>query len=425
MTILTKMQEQWKLTAGEMRRYLKPVTLILCGLLLFFFGILLNISVEKFGRDMSGATYELQKSLYERFGTTLDADERAQIVSDADALNREYNALIEQYLGEYDIHSEDDYDLLVMTAQDTEEERYDEAAARWGAENLTSLSETCWAILADKEPLNHLNYQRRAMASVIQYFKAYDRLQEEYRTTGTVKMELDGSGAEANEKTLAPLLADLKRDKVSLLSVNSHWLFFRDCMRDEWGLLIFMLCAFVTVPLLIGNRLEGVQPMQLTSREGRRVLPRQLGAAVGCAVLVNLAADLVFYLVFFHGQYDTGFLLDCPVNAGALGERFVFDLTYRQFVELSFADLLAVSLLLTCAVFVMSYFCKNYIVAAAVSIPLVIVCNGWYGELTKYGYPFHYRAMPFAVLTLLPAAAVVAAVCVFIWKTRREDYLYG
>ena len=64
-------------------------------------------------------------------------------------------------------------------------------------------------------------------------------------------------------------------------------------------------------------------------------------------------------------------------------------------------------------------------VAAAVSIPLVIVCNGWYGELTKYGYPFHYRAMPFAVLTLLPAAAVVTAVCVFIWKTRREDYLYG
>lgn len=40
-------------------------------------------------------------------------------------------------------------------------------------------------------------------------------------------------------------------------------------------------------------------------------------------------------------------------------------------------------------------------------------------------YPFYYRAMPFAVLTLLPAAAIVTAVCVFIWKTRREDYLYG
>ena len=423
MTILMKLKKEAELTAGEMRRYLKPVTLALCGLMLFFFGIMLNISAEKVGMNLRGASYELQKSLYERFGTTLDAGERTQIVSDADALNREYNALIEQYLGEYDIHSEADYDLLIMAAQDTEDENYNKAAARWGAENLAPLAETCYTILADKESLDNVNYQRRAMALVLRYFEAYESLQEEYRTTGTVKMALDGSGAEADEKTLAPLLADLKQDTTSLLSIGSHWFFFRDCMRDEWGLLVLMLCAFVTAPLLIVNRLWGVQPMQFASREGRRVLFRQLGAAMCCTVLVNLAADLVFYRVIFHGKYDTGFLLNCPINAGAMGERFLLDLTYGQFVGLSFANLLAVSLLLTCAVFAVSYYCKNYIIAIATSIPMVIVCNGWYGELTKYGYPFHDRAVPFAVMALVPFALIAAAVCVFVWKTRREDFL--
>lgn len=422
MTILMNLKKESKLLWGEMRRYLKPVTLALCGLMLFLFGILLNISAEKVGMNLRGASYELQKSLYERFGTTLDAGERAQIVSDADALDRKYNALIEEYLGEYDIHSEADYDLLTMTAQDTEDERYDQAAARWGAENLAPLAETCYTILADKEPLDDVNYQRRAVASVIRYFEAYESLQEEYRTTGTVKMALDGSNKEADETILAPLLADLKQDTTSLLSIDSHWLFFRDCMRDEWGLLVLMLCAFVTAPLLIGNRLWGVQPMQFASREGRRVLYRQLGAAMLCTVLVNLAADCVFYRVLFHGKYDTGFLLDCPINAGAMGERFVFDLTYRQFVGLSFANLMAVSLLLTCAVFALSYYGKNYIIAIAASIPMVIVCNGWYKELTKYGYPFHDRAVPFAVMALVPVVLIAAAVCVFVWKTRREDY---
>ena len=423
MTILMNLKKESKLLWGEMRRYLKPVTLALCGLMLFLFGILLNISAEKVGMNLRGASYELQKSLYERFGTTLDAGERAQIVSDADALDRKYNALIEEYLGEYDIHSEADYDLLTMTAQDTEDERYDQAAARWGAENLAPLAETCYTILADKEPLDDVNYQRRAVASVIRYFEAYESLQEEYRTTGTVKVTLDGSGAEADETVLAPLLADLKEDTTSLLSIDSHWLFFRDCMRDEWGLLVLMLCAFVTAPLLIGNRLWGVQPMQFASREGRRVLYRQLGAAMLCAVLVNLAADCLFYRVLFHGKYDTGFLLDCPINAGAMGERFVFDLTYWQFVGLSFVNLLAVSLLLTCAVFAVSYYGKNYIIAIAASIPMVIVCNGWYKELTKYGYPFHDRAMPFAVIAFVPVALIAAAVCVFVWKTRHEDNL--
>ena len=423
MTILMNLKKECKLLWGEMRRYLKPVTLALCGLMLFLFGILLNISAEKVGMNLRGASYELQKSLYERFGTTLDAGERTQIVSDADALNREYNALIEQYLGEYDIHSETDYDLLIMAAQDTEDENYNKAAARWGAENLAPLAETCYTILADKESLDNVNYQRRAMASVLQFFEAYESLQEEYRTTGTVKMALDGSNKEADETILAPLLADLKQDTTSLLSIDSHWLFFRDCMRDEWGLLVLMLCAFVTAPLLIGNRLWDVQPMQFASREGRRILLRQLGAAMLCAVLVNLAADCVLYRVLFCGRYDTRFLLDCPINAGALGERFVLDLTYRQFVGLSFANLLAVSLLLTCVIFGVSYYCKNYIIAIAASVPLVIACNGWYGELTKYGYPFHDRAMPFAVIAFVPVALIAAAVCVFIWKTRREDNL--
>ena len=236
MTILMKLKKEAELTAGEMRRYLKPVTLALCGLMLFFFGIMLNISAEKVGMNLRGASYELQKSLYERFGTTLDAGERTQIVSDADALNREYNALIEQYLGEYDIHSEADYDLLIMAAQDTEDENYNKAAARWGAENLAPLAETCYTILADKESLDNVNYQRRAMALVLRYFEAYESLQEEYRTTGTVKMALDGSGAEADEKTLAPLLADLKQDTTSLLSIDSHWLFFPRLYARRMGI---------------------------------------------------------------------------------------------------------------------------------------------------------------------------------------------
>ena len=67
MTILMKLKKEAELTAGEMRRYLRPMTLALCGLMLFLFGILLNISAETVGMNLRGASYELQKSLYPAF----------------------------------------------------------------------------------------------------------------------------------------------------------------------------------------------------------------------------------------------------------------------------------------------------------------------------------------------------------------------
>lgn len=421
-----------RILCWELRRYWRPTTIIVCCVLTAFFCVFVRQSAASFGQYYRGYDYSTAKAYYERFGTTLDANERAQIEQDYETLREEYDALYDRCLGEYDIHSDADHTLLESAAlfdqdidgnDDYAVEQYNKAAARWGADNLAALYGQCGEILRQQEEYDNLRYQMASVNRFLKHFSLLDELREEYETTGTVHMTLEGSNIESDEKSIARLIEDVKKDEPSLISTLAVADTFRDTYQAEWTLLLLILCAFVTTPFLVSNRVRNVQPMQFAGKQGRGILQKQLGAALMAAVLVNVAADFVFYRVYFCGVCDTRFLLNCPINAGALGEMFCFDLTYRQFVLLCFAGTLLVSLLLTVAVFTVTYFCQNYIIAAAGSVVLTAVCYVWLGRLLQYGHLFHYYRLPFAVVALLPTAVILAALGFMLTKAHREDYV--
>ena len=90
-----------------------------------------------------------------RFGETIDPDERAEIEADYEKALAALNEQYEKYMGQYDVHSEDDCHLLYSAAdaarnKDYESEDYRKGAERWDAENLEKLAETCDQIFWDK-----------------------------------------------------------------------------------------------------------------------------------------------------------------------------------------------------------------------------------------------------------------------------------
>ena len=410
-----------KILWGEMRRYWQPLLLVLCGVLTAFFCLFVNQSAQRFGTYFRGQSYALTRDFYERFGTTLDRAERAQIVSESDALSAEFDGLFDKYLGKYDIHSETDYDLLTLAANDETDEQYDEAAARWGAENLVSLHETCEAMIHEKIDTMYYKDRMNVFFAWTRHFTIFDEIVEEYRTTGTVEMGFEGTSQQVDHKALAPLLADLDKDEISLLTVINQADTFRETYLI-WALLLFLLCALLTAPLLVTNRIRNIQPLQFASRQGKSMIFRQITAALLSSALVNIAADFIFYRVFFCGAYDTRFLLDCPINAGTLGEMYRLNLTYGQFVLLSFVNVLVLSLLLTGTVLAASYYCKNYISAIAVSTVLTILGWFWCQKLFRYGRIYHSYRLPFPVVAVLPTVVVLAAVMFLLVKVRQSDY---
>ena len=103
----------WNILSGEMRRYWRPFTLIVMAVMLLLWNVVFGPHSFTLEKGTDGAIdYDLSVEYARRFGETIDPDERAEIEADYEkalaALNEEY----EKYMGQYDIHSKEDYDLL-------------------------------------------------------------------------------------------------------------------------------------------------------------------------------------------------------------------------------------------------------------------------------------------------------------------------
>ena len=90
------------------------------------------------------------------------------------ALNEQY----EKYMGQYDVHSEDDCHLLYSAAdaarnKDYESEDYRKGAERWDAENLEKLAETCDQIFWDKIPYE-IAHRKQMLESILRWAEHVD-----------------------------------------------------------------------------------------------------------------------------------------------------------------------------------------------------------------------------------------------------------
>ena len=426
----------WNILWGEMRRYWRPFTLIVVAALLLMWNVLFGSSsfAERKGTDPAIA-YDLSVEYSERFGETIDPNERAEVEADYEKALAALNDQYEKYMGQYDIHSEDDCHLLYSAAdaarnKDYESEDYCKGAERWGADNLEELAETCNQIFWDKIPYE-IAHRKQMLESILRWAEHVDEWEQFVASLPTIdrssleertkQWEIANEYSPSSEKRLTQVMQS-NGGRLSLLecaydageSFQGHFQF--------WAALIFILCGLIVLPLPVGNRVSGVTAMQYSTRTGRRVIFAQSGGAILNTLLVNAAVDGWFTAIFFLRAKNTLHLWNCPMNLCSYPRILWLDLTFGKFVWLTFGKVLLLSLALTGILFVLSHLSKNYLPALALAVPSVIL-------FIKLSYEMDYMlnidlyAWFIYPLTLLVSAVVaMAAVMIFVNRTRKADY---
>ena len=103
----------WNILSGEMRRYWRPFTLIVMAAMLLMWSVIFEknrVSVRP-GTN-SGIAYDISVEYAKRFGENIDPKERAAVEADYEKALAALNEQYEIHMGQYDIHSVDDYHLL-------------------------------------------------------------------------------------------------------------------------------------------------------------------------------------------------------------------------------------------------------------------------------------------------------------------------
>lgn len=398
---------------GEVRRYLRPLTLAVVGLLMMFWVILYHSGFERPSYRHWGL---LSVEYQQRFGDTIDREELELIKQELNDLHAELDGLIETYMGEYDIHSFEDYWLLTQldSYRATDEEKVRAAEERWGAEHLDELANTCWSIYWHGS-MEELAWREQEIRSIIENF---DLLYDNKAYIEAVKTNDPEWGFHLSDYQKQRILADLQGDEMSLVTFGHTG--FRNYF-EYYMVLIYVLCAVIAVPFLVTNRVTDVQTLQFSAKIGKGILNKQLGAALLLAAAVNLIVDTFFYLAFFYNEDEKHYLLNCPLNVGAGRNQLWLDLTYRQYVFLLFAQALLLSLALTCGLFAASYRCKNYITAAAIAVPSVIAVSLLSQNAPTHMYLDPNAAWEYPVMVVLPIVVVIAATLIFycnVWRRR-------
>ena len=427
----------WNILWGEMRRYWRPFTLIVVAALLLMWNVLFGFSsfAERKGTDPAIA-YDLSVEYSERFGETIDPNERAEVEADYEKALAALNDQYEKYMGQYDIHSEDDCHLLYSAAdaarnKDYESEDYCKGADRWGADNLEELAETCNQIFWDKIPYE-IAHREQMTESILGWAECVDEwelfvaslptLDRSSLEKRTLRWEIANEYSPSSEKRLTQVMQS-NGGRLSLLecvydageSFQGHFQF--------WAALILILCGLIVLPLPVGNRVSGVTPMQYSTHAGRRVMLAQFGGAILNTLLVNAVVGGFFTAIYFLRDKNTLHLWNCPMNLCAYPRILWLDLTFGQFVWLTYGKVLLLSLALTGILFVLSHLSRNYLPALALAIPSVILFIRLSDKMDFMLNISLYARFVYPLTLLVSGVVAAASVLVFVKQARKADYV--
>jgi hypothetical protein len=141
-----------------------------------------------------------------------------------------------------------------------------------------------------------------------------------------------------------------------------------------------IMLGVLLMPLLVGDRMNQVRPLQLSSRTGRKIYYRQYGAVLFC----GFAITTVFLLVIGGAFLQNGTLkfLSCSIY-GVLSHTAVVVMTYGQWWLLNILMLYLVCMGMSGLYFFLSQFAKNYV---GMAVLLILVAVAAWG-----GLPYIYR----------------------------------
>lgn len=400
--------KKMKLLFWEMRRYLRPQILWIVGVLTLFWGLMYG-DINHNNRINRQCPYRLSVEYQQRFGNTIDRAELEEIRREYDAMMSELDALYDEAVGGYGVHSKADYDMIFAAFYDGKDsEDYAAAAEKWGEENLEEIYAAC-ETAHQADPINLMEFQQQDIRNILWYFDLLD--------SGDIDLD------DQSDAAVARLREYQAAGEVSLLQVILNADNYFANHFQYWTLLVYLICAVIVVPFSVNNRITNVQAMQFASKQGRAILKKQLAAALLITVLVNLAADAFFCGVAFFGPYNTRHLLGCPLNTGALKVATWLDLTYLQYVGILLCRTLLMSLALTCGLFVLTYFCGNYVGAMAVSTASIVLLY-LYSHNMEVRLLTTHSPLAYPPALLIPMGAVIAVTVLLLRRIQKTNYTY-
>lgn len=397
----------------EIKRYLRPVSLLLCGALMLLLYLAYGKDCNSRWKDGYGQSYRLSVEYQQRYGDSIDATEWEDVKARHTEERAVLDEMFENAMGQYGIHSKNDFDLL-RESQEQDSEAYAEALRVWGedglAERLPHLEE-CMT-LAWSEPLVSAVFHEQGVRSSMKQWEVAEEARQSFSVS-----QSDWYAGES-DFVKARLKASLDQRETAVCTVAYSLTFPMDYL--PWNVLICLLCAVIILPLPVCNTVTGVKQLQFCTKEGWRILQKQFGAALLLTAAANVLTDVLFSAVYFFGEGNTRHLLGNRLNLGEWGQPLWLDLTYGQFVWLCFAVTLVLSLILTCLFFVISCCTSHYLTAAATAIPLLLLEGFGYRQEVLF---LPLRTGSIAGFFLLPAVGLTVAVAAILLLRVQGSYL--
>jgi len=253
-----------------------------------------------------------------------------------------------------------------------------------------------WAALRENMPLfNSLDaYDMFQMIYAMETNHALDRiitLENFFRLydfyydagfEGGLDLIWDDSGLiplfEPHIETLATFIYSDHYKYCPMQSVFPSWFvdtttwFFRDLIT-----IVIIAVGILILPIITRDRLSNMVDLQYSSKAGRRILRTQFAAMmvssfalsaiiIGSLITVFLVSNAVFYDSFFNSRIaSTIWNLHLPW----------FDITFMQFVGISFVISMAVAMAASMVLFFLSAHSHNYVNLLLKAIPVIVVMS--------------------------------------------------
>lgn len=410
---------------NECKRIVRPIILVFLVVVSVLWYLAFMKSCNMYLDNDMGMPYAVAKEYVHRFGTTIDFNEIEEVKKDHEAAKCELNALIEQYMGEYGIKTKDEYSDYVEkysdVFRDKKSDDYRNAVSEWGEEEYNRRAE-----IYDKLESMFWDHSLPLIFAVFKeqtityYVEAYERLLEarkDYEEEND-----DWFFGDATEGERLVLENRLRKDEISVSTA------FLGCLEENfrsysssWSLLIFICCAIAILPLLVKNKINHVTSLQYATKQGKRILWKQLSAALSVGLLICVILIIVFQLFYFKdGAVD---FIHCPINLQVSDGLFWFDFTFLGYMICDWAKTIILVICEILALFWVSYYGSNYVTAIALSVPVIVVCNKICDEANNFLRVFYYPQFLYPLVLGAAVFVTVVISAILMRKAKKADYL--
>ncbi len=431
-----------RLFRQELFKILNPLVLLVLALVgVVYFFLFAYFSIEYFSNgENAKALFTLSSGWAQRYGTTLEPEERGELEGQRAALRAEFVQQLAAFAqgrlaaleespaaGVGDPAQEEERQREVAFYQNLPFHDYDgfqayseEARAYQDREEVTSWEElqAVYPYAGQNGPIpTATNYfQIQALDS---FLEAYDNLEHNsyYQTDA-----FQAAPQQLQDRIRALDAGGRGYLPQSVLDSTSQY-------AQRLALWVVLSVVLLLSPTLVRDRLHRMRPMQWASRQGRvRVLRAQMAAALACALLVTVV-DLLCYLFPYLSQGPLRFRDFSLYNrySGALIPWF--DWSFGAYLLVLAGMLLLLGLGAGALTVFLSQYSGNYVAMLLKAVPLFLLVGALFAPWVMKRAFFYRTVWEDGTALLFPGAeflcvlallALGAALCGLAYQRQRR-----